>query len=202
MIARSWPAALLLALGCGGDPEQQPAWTYHSAPGGSGGQAAGTGGAEPQGGAQAGGSAGAGVSAGTGGATQPAGGTGGAPEPQAGSGGSPSGGTAGSAQGGVGGGSSGGTGGTEPDPLAPVPAENCPGYWDLLVPLNTCIWFHGDPPRTFQNAACDVIDPIPSSGCGTVTATQADLTSRVSVGANYERFPIDSMSGLCPQLCN
>lgn len=168
------------------------------------------------------GSGGTEASAGMGGAASGASGSGSA---QAGAGGDSAGSAGDVGLGGEGGTpETGGTGGTEPvggggsdeggssgaggsvtvDPFDPVPAENCPGYYDWFVPEGTCIWVHGR--FTNQNATCNVSNPATLT-CATVSRPSGDGSSRVSSTVDVvspsdvrvDRF--DLVNGLCPKQC-
>lgn len=152
----------------------------------------------------------AGASGATGGQPEPtagatAGGVGGAPTAGTGSGGTAAGAAGGAGKPATGG--NGGSGGVMVDPLEPVPAANCPGYIDVYVPEQTCLWIHGGA-FTTQNEACNVINPQ-SQTCATVTALPKDSqghygprTARLSSDAAFDRVDIASGTAVCPKACN
>ncbi len=206
-------AVVFLTMACGGpDPgaetQDQPVDVSGSAgqatqPAQAGGGSAAVAGTASGGSVSQGGTANAGApqvgSAGE--MAQSVAGTGGA------SGGQPGGGAGGMAQAGGAGMSAGGSassagsagvaqGGQTGDPLEPKPAANCPGYVDVLVPVNTCIRILGD--FTMQGNACDYIDP-PVRKCATVSAVHKDLVSRISSSATIERLTVDQ--GVCSRTC-
>jgi len=199
-------AALVNACG-GTDPGAGPD-PFAGAAGlqaGGGAAVAGSGGADAS---TAGAAQGGGQQAGTSG-SMAEGGASGAQQAGATSGGMPSAGTGGSQAGaatGGGGTQQGGSGGAPSDPLEPKPAPGCPGYVDVFVPEQTCIWIHGGT-FTMQNASCDVIDPLAQT-CATVTALPKDSqghgprTVRLSAGATFERADVLEGTATCPKACN
>lgn len=211
MLARLCLATSLLALACGGSDGPGDAQT----PQPGGGTAGATAGAAPTigGSAADGGHAGSTAAAGaelTGGGGAAAGsagtstssGAGGTPTPQGGQVGSAGDATAGQSPGGT----ASGAGGQPTDPLEPKPAANCPGYVDVYVPEQTCIWIHGGKFK-MQNEACNVVNP-PDQTCATVTALTKDSqghgprTARLSSGAMLDRVDLAPNTASCPKTCN
>lgn len=218
MLARLWAPFALLALACGG-ADNQTVFDQHVPETGAGGSVAGqqqggTGTGSGSGGAVSAGQASGGAAAGQGGAVMAGAGLGGGTGSRANTGGAPEGGNAqagasGAATGGKPMGGSGGMvqAGAGGDPLEPKPAPGCPGYVDVYVPEQTCLWVHGSK-FTIQTAACDGINP-PERSCSVHTALPRDstgaygpLTVRLSSGAEYDRIDIPPKTSVCPKQCN
>lgn len=115
--------------------------------------------------------------------------------------------TGGSGTAGSGGAAEAGAGGETGDPLEPVPAANCPGYFDWFVPEGTCIWVHGR--FTQQTPDCDGVDPTTNT-CGTLTRAPgsswdgwARISGTVDVvnpsDVEVTRFELED--GVCPKAC-